>query len=211
MRVVLDSNIYISALTLPGGRANAALEAAVEGCDVILNTKPRYLIDALRFKGELLNAMGRFEEGEVLYRQILDMRAVPWARLGLARVLHAMGREDEAEAVLLDALEPLGYDHVFPRGTLREPVAGLRRAQAVILSRSELLDADARAAVRRRVAAVTPSAVWAEIAHSPQFDANIGSSTPTFTASPGAYVRVRSAASTSRMRNHWSSNRAFDS
>ena len=28
----------------------------------------------------------------------------------------------DLDIVLLDALEPFGYDHVFPRGTLREPV-----------------------------------------------------------------------------------------
>lgn len=81
------------------------LESAVEGCDVLIKTKPRYLVDALRFKGELLNAMGHFDEAEQLYRQIIEMRAVPWARLGLARALHAQGREEEAEAILLDALE----------------------------------------------------------------------------------------------------------
>ena len=32
----------------------------------------------------------------------------------------------DLDIVLLDALEPFGFDHVFPRGTLREPLAGLR-------------------------------------------------------------------------------------
>lgn len=81
------------------------LEGAMEGCDVLMRNKPRYLVDALRFKGEVLNAMGHFEDAEALYRQVLEMRAVPWARLGLARNLHAQGREEEAEAILLDALE----------------------------------------------------------------------------------------------------------
>ena len=34
----------------------------------------------------------------------------------------------DVDIVLLDALEPFGFEHVFPRGTLREPLAGLRRA-----------------------------------------------------------------------------------
>ena len=34
----------------------------------------------------------------------------------------------DLDIVLLDALEPFGFGHVFPRGTLREPVEGLRRA-----------------------------------------------------------------------------------
>ena len=33
----------------------------------------------------------------------------------------------DLDIVLLDALEPFGYEHVFPGGTLREPLAGLAR------------------------------------------------------------------------------------
>ena len=50
------------------------------------------------------------------------------------------------DLVLLDATEPFGFDHLLPRGTLREPVAGLRRAQAVVLSRADMIDAAAREA-----------------------------------------------------------------
>ena len=50
----------------------------------------------------------------------------------------------DLDIVLLDALEPLGYEHVFPRGTLREPVEGLARADVVALSRADLLTADKR-------------------------------------------------------------------
>jgi tetraacyldisaccharide 4'-kinase len=67
--------------------------------------------------------------------------------------------------VLLDALEPFGFDHVFPRGTLREPVSGLRRAHVVGLSRADLVDARQREAIRQRVAEVAPRAAWCELAH----------------------------------------------
>jgi len=81
------------------------LESAILGCDEIIRTKPKYVVDALRFKGELLNAMGRFDEAEALYRQIIEMRAIPWARLGLARALHNQKKEDEAEEILKDILD----------------------------------------------------------------------------------------------------------
>jgi tetraacyldisaccharide 4'-kinase len=71
----------------------------------------------------------------------------------------------DLDIVLLDALEPFGFDHVFPRGTLREPVAGLRRAHVVCLSRADALDASAREAIRRRAAELAPNAVWCELAH----------------------------------------------
>ena len=41
----------------------------------------------------------------------------------------------EADVVLIDATNPFGYDHVLPRGLLREPVVGLARAHLVILTR----------------------------------------------------------------------------
>lgn len=87
---------------------NHDLEEAVKGCDEILKTKPKYVVDALRFKGEVLNAMGRFEEAEALYRQIIEMRAIPWARLGLARALHNLKKEEEAEQILRDILDQSG-------------------------------------------------------------------------------------------------------
>ena len=71
----------------------------------------------------------------------------------------------DLDIVLLDALEPFGYDHVFPRGTLREPVAGLQRAQAVCLSRADVISAAEREKIRRRVADIAPQAAWCELLH----------------------------------------------
>ena len=60
----------------------------------------------------------------------------------------------DLDIVLLDALEPFGYEHVFPRGTLREPLGGLERADVVALSRAELLDSSQREEIRRLADAV---------------------------------------------------------
>ena len=73
----------------------------------------------------------------------------------------------DLDIVLLDALEPFGFEHVFPRGTLREPVAGLARAQVIMLSRCDLLDASARQAIARRALAIAPKAVWVECSPRP--------------------------------------------
>ncbi len=71
----------------------------------------------------------------------------------------------DLDIVLLDALEPFGFEHVFPRGTLREPLAGLRRAQIVCLSRADAISQFEREAIRRRVARIAPEAAWCEAAH----------------------------------------------
>jgi tetraacyldisaccharide 4'-kinase len=71
----------------------------------------------------------------------------------------------DLDIVLLDALEPFGFDHVFPRGTLREPLAGLERADVVCLSRADAVAPKARESIRRRVAELAPHAAWCELAH----------------------------------------------
>ena len=81
------------------------LEASIAACDALIRNKPKYAVDALRFKGELLVALGRFEEAEALYQQVVAMRAIPWARLGLARSLHLQKKVEAAEEELRDVLE----------------------------------------------------------------------------------------------------------
>ena len=74
----------------------------------------------------------------------------------------------DLDIVLLDAFEPLGFGHVFPRGTLREPPEGLRRADLVALSRADALEPDRREELRRRVAQLAPRAAWLEMMHAPR-------------------------------------------
>jgi tetraacyldisaccharide 4'-kinase len=69
------------------------------------------------------------------------------------------------DIVLLDALEPFGFEHVFPRGTLREPLAGLRRADVIILSRADVVDNSRREAIRSRAQSFAPNSAWAEARH----------------------------------------------
>jgi tetraacyldisaccharide 4'-kinase len=71
----------------------------------------------------------------------------------------------DLDIVLVDALEPFGYEHVFPRGTLREPLTALRRAHVVCLSRADAVSTTERDLIRRRVMALAPQAVWCECTH----------------------------------------------
>ena len=74
----------------------------------------------------------------------------------------------DLDLVMLDALEPFGFGHVFPRGTLREPLSGLRRADVVVLSRADTLQPDQRARIKDQVRRHAPRAAWAEVTHTPQ-------------------------------------------
>jgi tetraacyldisaccharide 4'-kinase len=83
------------------------------------------------------------------------------------------------DIVLLDALEPFGFDHVFPRGTLREPLEGLARANMVVLTRADMVSDVERARIRGIAEKYAPASGWAECRHAPQglVDAN-GKSAP---------------------------------
>jgi tetraacyldisaccharide 4'-kinase len=83
----------------------------------------------------------------------------------------------DLDIVLLDALEPFGFEHVFPRGMLREPASGLSRAQAVCLSRADVISADQRAMIMCRVGKLAPHAIWCELAHAPSQLVNADSKT----------------------------------
>ncbi|MDQ3439562.1 MAG: tetraacyldisaccharide 4'-kinase, partial [Planctomycetota bacterium] len=65
----------------------------------------------------------------------------------------------DVDLVLINAADPFGFGHVHPRGLLREPMHGLRRADAVILTRCDAVDAKHLDAIEARIgslAAKTP-------------------------------------------------------
>jgi tetraacyldisaccharide 4'-kinase len=74
----------------------------------------------------------------------------------------------DLDIVMLDALEPFGFGHVFPRGTLREPLTGLGRADVVVLSRADMSQPDERARIREEALRHAPGAAWAEVTHAPR-------------------------------------------
>ena len=57
----------------------------------------------------------------------------------------------ELDIVTVDATRPFGYGHLLPRGLLREPLGALRRAGAVVLTRSDQVSAEALARTEARV------------------------------------------------------------
>ena len=75
----------------------------------------------------------------------------------------------DLDIVLIDASEPFGFDHLFPRGTLREPLAGLARAQYALLTRADLVDAAERARIRSIAKSYAPQIAWGECRHAPKY------------------------------------------
>ena len=70
--------------------------------------------------------------------------------------------------VLIDALQPWGYGHVLPRGLLREPRSGIRRADLVLITRADQVGPDERSRLKREIAAIRQSDECVEVAFVPQ-------------------------------------------
>jgi tetraacyldisaccharide 4'-kinase len=76
----------------------------------------------------------------------------------------------DLDVVAIDATDPFGCNHLFPRGLLREPLRGLARADAVVVTRADGLPPAERDRIRRQVAAARPGlppVVWLETEHRP--------------------------------------------
>lgn len=73
----------------------------------------------------------------------------------------------DLDIVLIDALCPFGYGHLLPRGLLRESTSGLRRAQAAILTRSDLVTQSEKAWIESTILKINPKLIWSEASHSP--------------------------------------------
>jgi tetraacyldisaccharide 4'-kinase len=72
----------------------------------------------------------------------------------------------DLDLVLIDATCPWGYGYLLPRGLLREPIGSLKRADAVIITRCDLVSPEAVRAIRDVVMSVKPMPI-AESVHRP--------------------------------------------
>ena len=113
---------------------HGSLREAVAACLAGEARESRYALDFMRLRGELHVTLGEPAIAEPIYTQLFELRAVAWARLGLAKTLFMQNRLEEAESLLsslvdqnrkfLDAYDWLAKTH--------EANGQLPRAQAVL-------------------------------------------------------------------------------
>ena len=70
----------------------------------------------------------------------------------------------DLDIVLVDATNPWGYGHLLPRGLLREPLSGLRRAHLIAVTRVDHVDDRALESIVERIAAIRSSGDHVRIA-----------------------------------------------
>ncbi len=74
----------------------------------------------------------------------------------------------QLDVVLIDAVEPFGFDHCLPRGMLREPPTALADADAVVITHADEVPPEQLAELRRRLTALCrEDVVMAEAIHKP--------------------------------------------
>ncbi|MFP4472435.1 MAG: tetraacyldisaccharide 4'-kinase [Candidatus Omnitrophota bacterium] len=72
----------------------------------------------------------------------------------------------DLDIVVIDATDPFGGSRLLPRGFLREPVSGIRRADAVVVTRADQAPS-AVPDIRRKLLSLKPDLIFAEARHKP--------------------------------------------
>ena len=88
-------------ILMEAGDQHEAIGACIEG----QRLHPRYAVDFLRLRAELHMFLGEAEQAEPIYRQLVEIKAIAWARLGLAKTLFLRKRYAETRDILQDLVD----------------------------------------------------------------------------------------------------------
>ncbi|MBQ5942809.1 response regulator [Massilia sp. AB1] len=107
---------------------------AIAACIDAQAQYPRYAIDFLRLRAELHMFLGEADQAEPIYRQLVEAKAIAWARLGLAKTLFVRKRYEEAREILEDlvATNRTFVDAADWLARTHAAVGDLARSQAVL-------------------------------------------------------------------------------
>ncbi|MFA6970863.1 MAG: response regulator [Gallionella sp.] len=73
-------------------------------CDKLLAARDKYYFDLCKIKGSALLHDNQLAQAEALYREVIAMRPLGWAKLGLARTLAKLDKKAEAEQLAKEIL-----------------------------------------------------------------------------------------------------------
>lgn len=74
--------------------------AIIKACDDIITSRDKYMVDAMRIKGNALLTLDKIDAAISFYQDAIKMRDMPWAKLGLARALKSKGQGQQAGQLL---------------------------------------------------------------------------------------------------------------
>lgn len=94
----------------------------------------------------------------------------------------------DLNVVLVDALNPWGYGNLLPRGLLREPVSGLRRADVIVITRADRATPEQIAKILDRCELVRGTRDAVQVAFPPQSLVNAAGETQPLSTLTGRTV-----------------------
>jgi CheY-like chemotaxis protein/Tfp pilus assembly protein PilF len=78
--------------------------AAIDACSRKIGEKSEFALDFMKLKGSLALKIGDFDTARSLYMDVLRIKTVPWAKLGLAKALTGQKAYDEARLLFEEVL-----------------------------------------------------------------------------------------------------------
>lgn len=102
---LLGRQEYFSAIDQASDKKN--WPKMIAECDKLLAARDKYYFDVCKIKGVALVRDNQLAQAETLYREIIAMRPLGWARLGLARTLAGLDRKAEAEQLAREIVSEL--------------------------------------------------------------------------------------------------------
>lgn len=73
----------------------------------------------------------------------------------------------DIDIVTIDATQPFGYGKMLPAGLLREPVASLKRTDAVVITRCDQIAETELSEIERKLQTINPNMIIARSIHAP--------------------------------------------
>ena len=75
----------------------------------------------------------------------------------------------DLDIIAIDATRPFGYGKMLPAGLLREPVASLKRADAVVITRCDQIAETELSEIERKLQTINPNVIIARSIHAPAY------------------------------------------
>ncbi|MBI5740315.1 MAG: tetratricopeptide repeat protein [Nitrospirae bacterium] len=113
---------------------------AIALCDELILKNPKNRLEYLRVKSDLYLSTGRYSEATAVFEEVLSMRDILWARMGLGKVYFLSGEHVRAKEIfqsLVEENKTLMEAYDWLAKTL-EAMGSLEEAQKVLISATEI-------------------------------------------------------------------------
>lgn len=78
---------------------------AIALCEEGVKTDPKHMMEYMRLKGDLCITIGRYDDAASVFGEALDMRDIPWAKMGLGKIHFLSGKFAEARDMFRSIIE----------------------------------------------------------------------------------------------------------